>query len=142
MLNKEDKEYFSNMGYDVKSIEIGVAYALGAKVQNKVPALLHGGSETSKGQVMPAMPVMPITKNKDVDLSLVFTQAELQSMKKFFSDSIANLEGDRLTYKRLYNKVKLQRNNAGLKEKFYHDILWTSRKIKRLAKLQTKLKKV
>ena len=136
MLNKEDKEYFSNMGYDVKSIEIGVAYALGAKVQNKVPALLHGGSETSKGQVMSAMPV---TKNKDVDLSLVFTQAELQSMKKFFSDSIEDLESDR---KRLYNKVKLQRNNAGLKEKFYQDMLWTSRKIKRLAKLQTKLKKV
>ena len=139
MLNKEDKEYFSNMGYDVNSIEIGVAYALGAKVQNKVPALLRGGNETSKGQVMP---VMPVTKNKDVDLSLVFTQAELQSMKKFFSDSIANLEGDRLTYKRLYNKVKLQRNNTSLKEQFYRDMLWTSRKIKRLAKLQTKLKKI
>mgnify|MGYP000104821194 FL=1 len=68
MLNKEDKEYFSNMGYDVKSIEIGVAYALGAKVQNKVPALLQGGNETLKGQVM------PVTKNKEVDLSLVFTQ--------------------------------------------------------------------
>ena len=124
------------MGYDVKSIEIGVAYALGAKVQNKVPALLQGGSETSKGQVMPAMPV---TKDKEVDLSLVFTQAELQSMKKFFSDSIEDLESDR---KRLYNKVKLQRNNAGLKEKFYRDMLKTSRKIKRLVKLQTKLKKV
>ncbi len=138
MLNKEDKEYFSNMGYDVKSIEIGVAYALGAKVQNKVPALLQGGSETLKGQVMP---VMPVTKNKDVDLSLVFTQAELQSMKKFFSDSIANLEVYRSNSKRLYNKAKLQ-NNASLKERFYYDMLWTSRKIKRLAKLQTKLKKV
>ena len=136
MLNKEDKEYFSNMGYDVKSIEIGVAYALGAKVQNKVPALLRGGNETSKGQVI------PVAKDKEVDMSLVFTQAELQSIKKFFSDSIASLEGDRLTYKRLYSKVKLQQNNAGLKEKFYHDMLWTSRKIKRLAKLQTKLKKV
>ena len=136
MLNKEDKEYFSNMGYDVKSIEIGVAYALGAKVQNKVPALLQGGNEISKVQVM------PVAKNKEVDLSLVFTQAELQSMKKFFSDSIASLEGDRLTYKRLYNKVKLQRNNTGLKEQFHRDMLWTSRKIKRLAKLQTKLKKV
>ena len=135
MLNKEDKEYFSNMGYDVKSIEIGVAYALGAKVQNKVPALLQGGSETSKGQVM------PVSKNKEVDLSLVFTQAELQSMKKFFSDSIADLESDRLTYKRLYYKAKLK-NNASLKERFYYDMLWTSRKIKRLAKLQTKLKKV
>jgi hypothetical protein len=72
----------------------------------------------------------------------VFTQAELQSMKKFFSDSIASLEADRSTYKRLYNKVKLQRNNAGIKEKFYRDMLWTSRKIKRLVKLQTKLKKV
>ena len=139
MLNKEDKEYFSNMGYDVKSIEIGVAYALGAKVQNKVPALLRGSNETSKGQVMP---VMPVTKDKAVALGLLFTQAELQSMKKFFSDSIASLEGDRLTYKRLYSKAKLQQNNAGLKEKFYRDILWTSRKIKRLAKLQTKLKKV
>lgn len=136
MLNKEDKEYFSNMGYDVKSVEIGVAYALGSKVQNKVPALLRGGSETLKGQVV------LVTKNKDVDLSLVFTQAELQSMKKFFSDSIASLEDDRLTYKRLYNKVKLQRNNANIKEKFYRDMLWTSRKIKRLAKLQTKLKKI
>ena len=136
MLNKEDKEYFSNMGYDVKSIEIGVAYALGAKVQGKIPALLRGGNETSKGQVM------PVSKNKDVDLSLVFTQAELQSMKKFFSDSIANLEGDRSTYKRLYSKVKLQRNNASLKEQFYRDMLWTSRKIKRLSKLQTKLKKI
>ena len=136
MLNKEDKEYFSNMGYDVKSIEIGVAYALGAKVQNKIPALLQGSNETSKGQIM------PVSKNKEVDLSLVFTQAELQSMKKFFSDSIASLEGDRLTYKRLYDRVKLQRNNAGLKEKFYRDIVWTSHKIKRLAKLQTKLKKV
>ena len=135
MLNKEDKEYFSNMGYDVKSIEIGVVYALGAKVQNKVPALLQGGSETSKGQVM------PVSKNKEVDLSLVFTQAELQSMKKFFSDSIANLEVYRSNSKRLYNKAKLK-NNASLKEKFYHDMLWTSRKIKRLAKLQTKLKKV
>ena len=77
MLNKEDKEYFSNMGYDVKSIEIGVAYALGAKIQNKVPALLQGGSETSKGQVV------PVTKNKDIDLSLVFTQAELQSINSF-----------------------------------------------------------
>ena len=139
MLNKEDKEYFSNMGYDVKSIEIGVAYALGAKVQNKVPALLQGGSETSKGQVMPAMPV---TKDKEVDLSLVFTQAELQSMKKFFSDSIARLEVYRSNYKRLYKEVKLQRNNASLKEQFYYDMLWTSRKFKRLAKLQTKLKKV
>lgn len=136
MLNKEDKEYFSNMGYDVKSIEIGVAYALGAKVQNKVPALLRGSNETSKGQVM------PVSKNKKVDLSLAFTQAELQSMKKFFSDSIASLEGDRLTYKRLYNKAKLQQNNTSLKERFYYDMLWTSRKIKRLAKLQTKLKKV
>ena len=139
MLNKEDKEYFSNMGYDVKSIEIGVAYALGAKVQGKIPALLRGSNETSKGQVMP---VMPVTKDKKVDLSLVFTQAELQSMKKFFSDSIASLEADRLTYKRLYNKVKLQLNSASLKEQFYRDMLWTSRKIKRLAKLQTKLKKV
>ena len=139
MLNKEDKEYFSNMGYDVKSIEIGVAYALGAKVQNKVPALLQGGNETSKGQVVP---VMPVTKNKEVDLSLVFTQAELQSMKKFFSDSIVSLEDDRLTYKRLYNKAKLQQNNASLKEQLHRDILWISRKSKRLAKLQTKLKKV
>ena len=136
MLNKEDKEYFSNMGYDVKSIEIGVAYALGAKVQNKVPALLQGGSETSKGQVM------PVTKDKKVDLSLVFTQAELQSMKKFFSDSIARLEVYRSNYKRLYNEVKLQRNNADIKEQFYRDMLWTSSKIKRLAKLQTKLKKI
>lgn len=135
MLNKEDKEYFSNMGYDVKSIEIGVAYALGAKVQNNVPALLQGGSETSKGQVM------QVTKNKDIDLSLVFTQAELQSMKKFFSDSIANLEVYRSNSKRLYNKAKLQ-NNVSLKERFYYDMLGTSRKIKRLAKLQTKLKKV
>jgi hypothetical protein len=139
MLNKEDKEYFSNMGYDVKSIEIGVAYALGAKVQNKIPALLRVGNETSKGQVMP---VVPVSKNKEVDLSLVFTQAELQSMKKFFSESIARLEVYRSNYKRLYNKVKLQRNAAGLKEKFYQDMQWTSRKIKRLAKLQTKLKKV
>ena len=139
MLNKEDKEYFSNMGYDVKSIEIGVAYALGAKVQNKVPALLQGGSETLKGQIMP---VMPITKDKEVDLSLVFTQAELQSMKKFFSDSIASLENDRSTYKRLYNEAKLQQNNASLKEQLHRDILWISRKSKRLAKLQTKLKKV
>lgn len=136
MLNKEDKEYFSNMGYDVNSIEIGVAYALGAKVQNKVPALLQGGNETSKVQVM------QVTKNKDVDLSLVFTQAELQSMKKFFSDRIASLEADRLTYKQIYNEVKLQRNNTSLKEQFYRDMLWTSRKIKRLAKLQTKLKKI
>ena len=136
MLNKEDKEYFSNMGYDVKSIEIGVAYALGAKVQNKVPALLQGGNETSKGQVM------PVSKNKEVDLSLVFTQAELQSMKKFFSDSIASLEDDRSTYKRLYNEAKLQQNNASLKEQLHRDILWISRKTKRLAKLQTKLKKV
>ena len=127
------------MGYDVNSIEIGVAYALGAKVQNKVPALLRGGNETSKGQVMP---VMPVTKNKDVDLSLVFTQAELQSMKKFFSDSIASLEGARLIYKRLYSQAKLQQNNTSLKERFYYDMLWTSRKIKRLVKLQTKLKKV
>ena len=139
MLNKEDKEYFSNMGYDVKSIEIGVAYALGAKVQSKVPALLRGSSETSKGQVMP---VMPVTKDKEVDLSLVFTQAELQSMKKFFSDSIASLEGARLIYKRLYSQAKLQQNNASLKERFYCDMLWISRKIKRLAKLQTKLKKI
>ena len=139
MLNKEDKEYFSNMGYDVKSIEIGVAYALGAKVQNKVPALLQGGSETSKGQVMP---VMQVTKDKEVDLSLVFTQAELQSMKKFFSDSIASLEANRSYYKQLYDKVKLQRNNAGLKEQFHRDMQEISRKIKRLAKLQTKLKKV
>ena len=139
MLNKEDKEYFYNMGYDVKSIEIGVAYALGAKVQNKVPALLQGGSETSKGQVMP---VMPVTKNKDVDLSLVFTQAELQSMKKFFSDSIARLEVYRSNYKRLYEEAKLQQDNASLKEQVYRDMLWTSRKIKRLAKLQTKLKKI
>lgn len=123
------------MGYDVKSIEIGVAYALGAKVQNKVPALLQGGSETLKGQIM------QVTKNKDVDLSLAFTQAELQSMKKFFSDSIANLEVYRSNSKRLYNKAKLK-NNASLKERFYYDMLWTSRKIKRLAKLQTKLKKV
>lgn len=136
MLNKEDKEYFSNMGYDVKSIEIGVAYALGAKVQNKVPALLHGSNETSKGQVM------PVTKNKDIDLSLVFTQAELQSMKKFFSDSIARLEVYRSNSKRLYNEAKLQQNNTSLKERFYYDMLWTSRKIKRLAKLQTKLKKI
>jgi len=136
MLNKEDKEYFSNMGYDVNSIEIGVAYALGAKVQNKVPALLRGGNETSKVQVM------PVTKNKEVDLSLVFTQAELQSMKKFFSDSIARLEVYRSNYKRLYKEGKLQRNNASLKEQFYYAMLWTSRKIKRLAKLQTKLKKV
>ena len=85
---------------------------------------------------------MPVSKNKEVDLSLVFTPAELQSMKKFFSDSIANLEGDRLTYKRLYNKAKLQQNNTSLKERFYYDMLWTSRKIKRLVKLQTKLKKV
>ena len=139
MLNKEDKEYFSNMGYDVKSIEIGVAYAIGARVQNKVPALIQGGSETSKGQVVP---VMPITKNKDVDLSLVFTQAELQSMKKFLSDSIARLEVYRSNYKRLYKEAKLQRNNASLKEQLYRDMLWTSLKIKRLAKLQTKLKKV
>ena len=139
MLNKEDKEYFSNMGYDVKSIEIGVAYALGAKVQGKVPALLRGGSETSKGQVMP---VMQVTKDKEVDLSLVFTQAELQSMKKFFSDSIASLEANRSYYKQLYDKVKLQRNNAGLKEQFHRDMQEISRKIKRLAKLQTKLKKV
>lgn len=127
------------MGYDVKSIEIGVAYALGAKVQNKVPALLRVGNETSKGQVMP---VVPVTKNKDIDLSLVFTQAELQSMKKFFSDSIARLEVYRSNSKRLYNKVKLQRNNASLKEQFYRDMLWASRKIRRLAKLQTKLKKI
>ena len=139
MLNKEDKEYFSNMGYDVKSIEIGVAYALGAKVQGKIPALLRGSNETSKGQVMP---VMPVTKEKEVDLSLVFTQAELQSMKKFFSDSIASLEDDRSTYKRLYNKAKLQQNNTSLKERLYYDMLWTSRKIKQLAKLQTKLKKI
>ena len=139
MLNKEDKEYFSNMGYDVKSIEIGVAYALGAKVQSKVPALLRGSNETSKGQVMP---VMPVTKDKEVDLSLVFTQAELQSMKKFFSDSIASLEGARLIYKRLYSQAKLQQNNTSLKERFYCDMLWISRKIKRLAKLQTKLKKI
>ena len=124
------------MGYDVKSIEIGVAYALGAKVQNKVPALLQGGSETSKGQVM------PVTKDKKVDLSLVFTQAELQSMKKFFSDSIARLEVYRSNYKRLYNEVKLQRNNADIKEQFNRDKLWTSSTIKRLAKLQTKLKKI
>ena len=139
MLNKEDKEYFSNMGYDVKSIEIGVAYALGTKVQGKIPALLRGGSETSKGQVMP---VMQVTKDKEVDLSLVFTQAELQSMKKFFSDSIASLEANRSYYKQLYDKVKLQRNNAGLKEQFHRDMQEISRKIKRLAKLQTKLKKV
>ena len=124
------------MGYDVKSIEIGVAYALGAKVQNKVPALLQGGNETSKGEVM------PVTKNKEVDLSLVFTQAELQSMKKFFSDSIARLEVYRSNYKRLYKEVKLQRDNADIKEQFYRDMLWTSRKIKQLAKLQTKLKKI
>lgn len=135
MLNKEDKEYFSNMGYDVKSIEIGVAYALGAKVQNKVPALLRGDSETLKVEIM------KVKKDKEVDLSLVFTQAELQSMKKFFSDSIANLEVYRSNSKRLYNKAKLQ-NNASLKERFYYDMLWTSRKIKRLAKLQTKLKKI
>ena len=136
MLNKEDKEYFSNMGYDVKSIEIGVAYALGAKVQNKIPALLQGSNETSKGQIM------PVSKNKEVDLSLVFTQAELQSMKKFFSDSIASLEDDRSDYKLLYNEVKLQRNNVSLKEQFHRDMQEISRKIKRLAKLQTKLKKV
>ena len=109
---------------------------LGLKFKKKVPALLQGGNETSKGQVM------QVIKNKEVDLSLVFTQAELQSMKKFFSDSIASLEDDRSTYKRLYSKAKLQRSNASIKEKFYHDMLWTSRKIKRLAKLQTKLKKV
>ena len=139
MLNKEDKEYFSNMGYDVKSIEIGVAYALGAKVQSKVPALLRGSNGTSKGQVMP---VMPVTKDKEVDLSLVFTQAELQSMRKFFSDSIASLEGARLIYKRLYSQAKLQQNNSSLKERFYCDMLWISRKIKRLVKLRTKLKKI
>jgi hypothetical protein len=72
----------------------------------------------------------------------VFTQAELQSMKKFFSDSIARLEGDRSTYKRLYNEAKLQQDNAGLKEQLYRDMLWISRKTKRLAKLQTKLKKI
>ena len=136
MLNKEDKEYFSNMGYDVKSIEIGVAYALRAKVHGKIPALLQVSNEPLKVEIM------KVKKDKEVDLSLVFTQAELQSMKKFFSDSIASLEGDRLTYKRLYSKVKLQRNNTSLKEQFYRDMLWTSRKIKRLAKLQTKLKKV
>ena len=88
------------------------------------------------------MPVMQVTKDKEVDLSLVFTQAELQSMKKFFSDSIASLEANRSYYKQLYDKVKLQRNNAGLKEQFHRDMQEISRKIKRLAKLQTKLKKV
>ena len=57
-------------------------------------------------------------------------------------EPIMELEDDRLTYKLLYDKAKLQRNNTSLKEKFYRDMLWTSRKIKRLAKLQTKLKKV
>lgn len=134
MLNKEDKEYFSNMGYDVKSIEIGVAYALGAKVQGKIPALLRGGNEISKGQVK------KFSKHKNIDLSLVFTQSELQSIKKLFSDSIAKLEKKRNIDKQLYAMAKSKSMES--KTQWFNELQNTSRKIKRLAKLQTKLKKV
>ena len=140
-LSKKDKKYFQSKGFDVQSVEAGIAFALGYRPESKqIPALFKDFQLSVKEQAMQMVNKKLLRQmnhvNKPGPESL--TTADMQAIISTICAQISAAEQARDSF-RVAAQGSLGKENKNL---YYKEASWYNSKAKQLAKLQTKLKRI